>query len=263
MTIPVVLIDHDCKLEHGLLHDLAECLTVVSARDFGRASPEGYGISATCRVGASLSDVAPGEWVMAFWTHPDVANALGYHDTAPNGCPVMHVFPALDIPLNLGLTASHELFEALADADCSCSEVGDDGVVRAREPGDPCEREFYKYTCAAGRVLRVSDFVLPRYFAPAANGPGKLDFMGRVATPYEILSGGYQIVFDPAAGGWTEQTNGPKRPYRAALEALGWTRRHRREAKRVRAASAASAASEAPGPPPTPPTPPTIPPSAA
>jgi hypothetical protein len=225
--IPVALVDHDCGMDKALLADVAEMLTVVSQRDFGKAPPYGYGMGAVCRVAQSLSDIAPGEWVMGFWSHPDVPGALGYHDVAPNEMPIMHIFPFLDDPANRGITESHELFEAISDPTCQRATIGNDGVIRCEEAGDPVEATSFDYTCQSGRVIRCSNWVTPAYFAPSPDGSVPMDHLGLVTYPGEILDGGYQIVWTPGEG-WTQQTAGEKRAYRKALAAAGFDRRSKR-----------------------------------
>jgi hypothetical protein len=233
--VPVVLVDVDCGLERALLTDLAEMLGVVSQRDFAKPEPFGYGLGAQVRVATDPHDIGPGEWPMVFLRSPDIDNALGYHLTAPNGMPIMKVFPLLDDPANRGVTESHELFEALADADCVTSVVGDDGKIRAREPGDPVEATSFEYACASGRTLRCSNWVTPAYFeAPGVNVTSlqvPYDHLGLVTSPGAILPGGYQILYDAVARRWTQETNGERRAYRRALALAGLSRLDRRIAR--------------------------------
>jgi hypothetical protein len=230
MTVPVVLVDFDCKLDRAHLADVAEMLTVTSQTEFARQPPFGYGHGAQVRVGAGPHDVAPGECVMGFWKHPDTPGALGYHFAGPDGRPLAKCFPYLDEELLSGITESHELFELLADTDCVTAVVGADGIVRAREPGDPVEAFSRPYTCASGRVLKVSDWVTPAYFAaPEVNATGLVvpyDAMGLVRSPGAILEGGYQILWDARKREWTQTTTGALRPYRAALRDHGRVSRY-------------------------------------
>lgn len=231
--MPCVLLDVDCNLDRAWLGDLAETLTTVSLRDFAHAEPFGYGVGAQVRVAQNAGDVGPGDWTIAFLSHPDVAGALGYHDRTPNGRPLAKCFPFLDDEAMRSVTASHELFEMLADAELSNCVVGPDGVIRCREPGDPVETTHYDFTCLSGRVLRVSNFVTPAYFAGVPDGSVPFDFLGLLREPGQILPGGYQIVWDPAAKQWTQVTNGTKRAYRQAVGATGHTRMAMRAARGV------------------------------
>jgi hypothetical protein len=217
--IPVAIYDHDCRLEPAYLTDLSAALTVVSQRDFAREQPYGYGLGAACRVVTDLAQVLPGEWLMGLWSAPDVPGALGYHDAAPNGLPVMHVFPLLDTLAMASVTASHELYEALADADINTCVVDATGRVLAREPGDPVEATDYAYACPGGRVLRMTNFVTPAWFCQPTDAGARVpyDFMGLCTAPGEVLDGGYQLVFDPATVQWTQQANGSRRAYRDAV----------------------------------------------
>jgi hypothetical protein len=226
--VPVALADVDTGTDHALLVDIAEMLTVVSQRDFARAAPNGWGVGAIVRVPPSLADVQPGEILITLERQPNAPGALGDHDVRIDGRPAGHVFPSLESDLaDLPVTIAHELFELLVDPTCVLSAVGDDGVVRALETGDPVECDWFLYTCASGRQLRCTNWVLPAYFGGAA---GPLDHMGLCTHPGEIRPGGYQITFDQAHG-WTEQTAGVKRAYRRALAAAGQTRASRRAAR--------------------------------
>lgn len=213
MTIPVCLVDVGCGLGDAYLRNLAAALAACTSGDFARGAPYGYGASAACRVAARVTDLAPHEWLMGFWPSPDVPDALGYHDVTPGGQPVMHVFPLLDAPEMASVTASHELFEALADPDCDTAVVGPDGRVRCREPGDPVEATYYPYRPPGGQVVLVSNWVTPAYFDGTEGVP--LDHLGLVHAPGEILPGGYAIYWDGAQ--WTSETNGKLRPYRQRL----------------------------------------------
>ncbi|HSN28013.1 MAG TPA: hypothetical protein VLT45_17105, partial [Kofleriaceae bacterium] len=180
--VPVALLDVDCNLDRAWLADVAEVLTIVSQRDFAKAEPFGYGVGAVVRVAQNAGDVAPGEWLMAFISRPDLAGVLGYHDIAPNGMPLARCFPFLDEPEMRSVTASHELFEMLGDADINTAVVGPDGVVRCREACDPVEALSFPYTCSSGRVLKVSNWVTPAFFSPAPDGSVPLDFMRKVTS---------------------------------------------------------------------------------
>lgn len=223
MPVPIALVDHDCHFEPSFLFDMAEMLTVVSQRDFARSEPYGYGVGAEVRVARSLKDVGEGEWILAYWSKPKVPGVLGVHDVQANGRPILHVYPFMDAPDNRGIVESHEVFEALADAQLACTVVGQDGLIRAREVCDPVETTHYSYLCSSGRILKVSNFVTPAYFNPPAAGNVPLDFLRQVTLPGEILPGGYQIFWTPGHG-WTQTVNGRKRPYRQTIEALPTTR---------------------------------------
>lgn len=233
--VEMVLVDYDCGLEHELLVDIAEMCTVVSQRDFGRSSPNGWGLGATVRVAQSTTDIAPGEWVIGFFSHPTVADALGFHDVTASGQPMLHIFPKLETdPADIPVTVMHELIEALIDPTCLFSAVGTDGVVRALETGDPVESDWFEYVAASGRKLRCTNWVLPAWFGGIA---GPLDHMGLCTHPGELRAGGYQIVYDPAKG-WTQQVAGEKRGYRRAAANLSKTRLDKRNARMKKAESA-------------------------
>lgn len=216
--VPFALVDVDTRQNPADLAAWAEAITIQSQRDF--AAPEwGYGVGAALAVRASASEALPGERLILLMAQPDQPGALGYHDPAR----VIKVFPTLeDILDDVPVTISHEVLEFLGDADCGTLVLGPDGKLRLREAADPVEDVAYSYvvTVSSGRGVKVSDFVGTDYFDGGAPGAApRYDVGGYVRSPGEVLSGGYQTLWDAQAG-FTQATNGTKRAYRRRLDDL-------------------------------------------
>jgi len=68
------------------------------------------------------------------------------------------------------------------------------------ENADAVEDDKLGYTING---LLMSDFVTPAWFDPKSPAGAKLDYLGHVARPLEILPGGY-ISYQDAAGNWQQ-----------------------------------------------------------
>ncbi len=156
----------------------------------------------------------------------DPQGALGYHWIDANYQPYAVIFAGLCQQYGVPVTGviSHELLEMLADqlADtCALYDYGDGyGVIVLQEVCDPVEQNIY-YEGPNGNL--VSDFATPAWYAPGdPNGP--YDFLGVVAGPWQLASGGYvsyQVVSLP---GW-QQAFGDKAQEQLAKAAEALRRR--------------------------------------
>lgn len=146
-----------------------------------------WGITCKLEVANSL---APGCWGMVFSDDADVAQALGYHTTTPDGYPLMHNFVRTSILNNalVSVAASHELGEALADPCCNLAAFGPGNLVYAYEVCDPVQRETFKV-----QGIVMSDFVLPAWFESFPRQ--RYDYLERCKRPFEIRPGGYMPVY--------------------------------------------------------------------
>ncbi len=146
-------------------------------------------------------DFVPGCWAMVFLDDADVPGALAYHDLTPDGFPLSKVF--VRTTLNNGdlvsVSASHELVEMLVDPAINLMTTGPDPKsVYAYESADPVEALTFNV-----RGIPMSDFVYPSYFENFRKPNSvKFDQMGKVKRPFQILAGGYQIVFKN--GKWSQ-----------------------------------------------------------
>jgi hypothetical protein len=142
-------------------------------------------------------------WAMVFLDDADQPGALAYHDLTPNGFPLSKVFVRTTLQNHdlVSVSASHELVEMLVDPAINMMTTGPDAkLVYAYESADPVEALSFPV-----QNIAMSDFVYPSYFE-AFRKPGstQFDHLNKVKKPFEILSGGYQIIFKN--GKWTQVT---------------------------------------------------------
>jgi hypothetical protein len=156
-------------------------------------------------------------WKLVFADKSDKAGDLGYHDFTPDGRPISYVFAAdAESRASLTITATHEIAEMIADPWISENFQVTDTRFFAKEICDPCEADEFGYSIKAGRLpaMKVSDFVLPKWFIPGSTG--QFDRNEKIDEPLKILPGGYMSVFTPGRG-WRQM--GAKKGRRVA--ALG------------------------------------------
>jgi hypothetical protein len=135
-----------------------------------------------------------GAWAVVFLDTADAPGALAYHDLTPDGFPLSKVFvkTILDDNASVSVATSHELVEMLVDPAINLWTNGPDtGVFYAYESADPVEESSFKLD-----GFDMTDFVYPSYFEDfrKANST-QFDYMKKVSRPFQILSGGYQIIF--------------------------------------------------------------------
>lgn len=136
----------------------------------------------------------PGAWAMVFLDDADQPGALAYHDLTPDGLPVSKVF--VKTTLNDGqlvsVSASHELVEMLVDPAINMMTSGPDPkTIYAYESADPVEELDFPV-----KDIPMSDFVYPAYFEVFRKPKSvQFDQMDQVRKPFQILKGGYQIIF--------------------------------------------------------------------
>jgi hypothetical protein len=134
-------------------------------------------------------------WAVVFLDDADAEDALAYHDLTPAGLPLSKVFvrTTIDSGNLVSVSASHELVEMLVDPAINLMTTGPNPkLVYAYESADPVEELSFKVN-----NIPMSDFVYPAYFE-AFHKPKsvKFDHLNKVKKPFEILSGGYQIIFE-------------------------------------------------------------------
>ena len=140
------------------------------------------------------NDWKPGAWAIVFLDNADQPGALAYHDLTPDGLPVSKVFvkTTLDNGDLVSVSASHELVEMLVDPAINLMTSGPNPkTIYAYESADPVEELNFKV-----KGIPMSDFVYPAYFETfRKKNSVKFDHMDRVSKPFQILKGGYQIIF--------------------------------------------------------------------
>jgi hypothetical protein len=146
-------------------------------------------------------DFLPGAWAMVFLDDADEPGALAYHDLTPDGLPQSKVFVRTTIDNGdlVSVSASHELVEMLVDPAINLMSTGPDPkTIYAYESADPVEALSFKVN-----GIPMSDFVYPSYFEDFHKpGSVKFDQLGKVKRPFQILAGGYQIIFK--GGKWSQ-----------------------------------------------------------
>jgi hypothetical protein len=181
------------------------------------------------------SNFEKGTWAMVFLDNADQVTGRGTkladHDLTPEGLPLAKVFVSTAI-LNgefVSVAASHELVEMLVDPAINMmatgphsAGLGKSNVMYAYESADPVEELSFKV-----KGVPMCNFVYPTYFE-AYHKPNSIQFdhMKNIARPFQILSGGYQIMFK--GGKWSALHGSPKK--KKALERED-RRGHRSEAR--------------------------------
>jgi hypothetical protein len=140
------------------------------------------------------TDFQAGAWAMVFLDDADQPGALAYHDLTPDGFPVSKVFvkTTLDAQQLVSVSASHELVEMLVDPAINMMTTGPDPqTIYAYESADPVEELDFQVNGIA-----MSDFVYPSYFESFRKpNSARFDYLNQVTEPFQILPGGYQIIF--------------------------------------------------------------------
>ena len=143
----------------------------------------------------------PGSWVLGVFDNSDQAGALGWHDLGVGDIVYGRVFAepvlshggnALTASLSIASVLSHEVLETFVDPYCNLYADKDGRTSIAVEVGDPVESDYYVVP-VSGTKVTVSNFVLPRWFDPAATS-GPFDQLGNLKAPFSMTRGGYLIV---------------------------------------------------------------------
>jgi hypothetical protein len=140
------------------------------------------------------TDFVAGAWAMVFLDDADTPGALAYHDLTPDGWPLSKIFVRTTLQNKdlVSVSASHELVEMLVDPAINMYTSGPDPkTMYAYESADPVEELNFPVNGIA-----MSDFVYPSYFESFRKpGSTQFDRLSKVTKPFQILSGGYQIIF--------------------------------------------------------------------
>ena len=137
-----------------------------------------------------------GAWAIVFLDTADSPGALAYHDLTPDGFPLSKVFvkTILDDQSSVSVATSHELVEMLVDPAINIWSMGpESGVFYAYETADPVEAEADAFKVDG---IAMTDFVYPSYFEDFRKPRStQFDYTKKVSRPFQILKGGYQIIF--------------------------------------------------------------------
>jgi hypothetical protein len=176
--------------EAGVLDAIAEALTIQIERDFAPA----WGVRPKPVIVGGRGDK------LHVFDSAHQADDYGWDIVDNHGDPYAHVFAGVSIREGntwttgegaISATASHEVLEMLGDP--AANEYCFDGDRRlwSREVCDPVQSDSYRIVGGGMRVV-VSNFVLPAYFNPWADGP--YDHLGVLTEPFSIAKGGYAVV---------------------------------------------------------------------
>ncbi len=173
-------------------------------------------------------------WAMVFLDDADQPGALAYHDLTPAGLPLSKVFVKTTLQNGdlVSVSASHELVEMLVDPAINLMSTGPDPkATYAYESADPVEQLSF-----AVNGIPMSDFVYPSYFE-GFHPPGSVPFdrMNQVKRPFQILKGGYQIIFKN--GKWSQIFGSAAKKKRFALEDRRGHRSEQRKQKKLKRTS--------------------------
>src|SRR6266852_487572 len=176
------------------------------------------------------SGFVKGAWAMVFLDDADQPGALAYHDLTPDGLPESKVFVKTTLANNdlVSVSASHELVEMLVDPAINLMTTGPDPkIIYAYESADPVEALSFEVN-----GIQMSDFIYPAYFEGFHKaGSVTFDQMDKVKKPFEILSGGYQIIFKN--GKWSQVFGSEAKKKSFAKEDRRGHRSEQRAAKKL------------------------------
>lgn len=152
----------------------------------------------------------PADWYCLIVDNADVAGALGYHDVGPQGQPIIKVFTEFEAQGagSSSITLSHEIAESISDTNANTTIQGFDEQGRAclyfQENADPVENDTYQIN-----GVDVSDFVTKQWFVKGSTA--KLDILGQVSKPFQILPGGYMEISYDGGNTWNQVNKNSKR----------------------------------------------------
>jgi len=153
---------------------------------------------------------------------PNEPNALGWHTEDSLGrvfgdvlcAPILDNGGTIHAGANsVSQTLSHEVLETIIDRSVSTWDQRGDGVLVAREVGDPVEGDSY-----LSYGVSVSNFVFPQWFDSQAPAGSRFDQMKLVKEPFAMTPGGYLILMTATASAdgspvlTTTQTFGEEMP---------------------------------------------------
>src|SRR5215467_4148182 len=171
-----------------------------------------------------------GAWAMVFLDDADQPGALAYHDLTPDGLPQSKVFVKTTIDNGdvVSVSASHELVEMLVDPAINLMTTGPDPkIIYAYESADPVEELSFPVN-----GIPMTDFIYPAYFEDFHKpGSVQFDYLKKVKRPFQILPGGYQIIFKN--GRWSQVFGSAVKEKRFAREDRRGHRSEQRVARRL------------------------------
>lgn len=147
------------------------------------------------------------DYVVCFMDHSDQSGDLGYHYDQQNNCPKSKIFiyDTLNDGCSISVTTSHETIEMLVDpsADSLISQVSQGRRYSyVKEACDAVENEQLAYEIESdGSLIKVSDFVTPRYFG-LPSGTASFDFCKHLNAGLPTLMPGGYAEYQIDGGAW-------------------------------------------------------------
>jgi len=191
------------KLSHADLEAIAAAVQIQLNRDVAPYYGDPGGAGHRVRAGTSSTDIQPGECVHAIVPAlPAEPEAIAFHDVTGAGVPCSFDAISLNDTIlgqgnSLAVSTSHELTEATGDPPCNMWAADGQGRQVAKELADAVEMQTYPITLPGGKVVYVSNFVLPSFFTP--NAPPPYDFISRNGPNVSPPPGPFQTA--PGNGG--------------------------------------------------------------
>lgn len=191
-------------LSPAVLSHIAEAVQAQVNQEFAAE----WGAYARVRVGATKTDILPGEWAYGFVaTLPDALGASAYHDINGQGVPfaLCAVTTCANLlgPNGVSVDVSHEILETAGDEGANLFANDEHGRLHAFEMCDAVEVQTYGKVCKDGTVVQVSNWLMRAWFIPGAHGPyehmsaAKLPGAVAPSGPMQTAAGdggNYQIV---------------------------------------------------------------------
>jgi hypothetical protein len=188
--------------KHLTADAMRQMAEAVQAQINGEFAAE-WGAKAEIRVGATASDLQPGEWAFILVpTLPDAPGASAYHDISDKGVP--YAFCAVTTCGSLlgrdgvSVDLSHEILETFGDEGANLFAYDNAGLLHAMEMCDAVEMQTYTKKASDGTPVQVSNWLLRSWFMVGAKGP--YEYMSLAKLPGAVAPAG-PLKTAPGHGG--------------------------------------------------------------
>lgn len=131
------------------------------------------------------------------------------------------------IGVSVASVIAHEIYEALIDVHVN-DWIFDGRNFLAKEVCDPVEGAPSFAMLQSGETIELSNVVYPAYFDAQAAEGSAFDMCGACRIPFELLGGGYQIVFDVSRGREVQVFGASRLALHEKLRAHRFARKERR-----------------------------------
>ena len=216
----IIVINNTTLATAQQVADYIAAQQIQLTRDF---APE-WGIQAVIAIG-TIANVMPTDYVLHLVdTDNSEPGALGWHiEQADRPYGIVPLKLSIDAGDSWQATASHEIIEMLGDPYINlCVEGTFHGkpALYAYELCDAVENDEYDIN-----GVKMSNFLFPAWFVQDTPKGDRIDFLGKLPSPFALDSGGY-ISYCTKLGHW-QQIQGDELPAHQAVPHK-LSRRHRR-----------------------------------